>query len=397
MRRPPARALTRAVAILCAALFVAAIVAPVASQLLRVTPKVALQEDPPRPLPDPAASLNDLFQFFKILRRDWLGQTFGLRPLLVRWGNILDVLWLHSSTPWGPVLAGKDGWLYLARERPYLNVMDDYRVTAKLTPQEVETWVAVFTARRDWLAKRGIPYMVVVVPNKANVYPEFIPGRFNRIHRHTKLDQMLAALTDAGVDAVDLRPAVLEAKNHGPGYYRTDSHWTPLGAFFGYARVVDRLKKYFPAMQPAPLENFTLTAKPGLQSGLPRMLALDGFYHEDEMFLTPKIPFRAKEVAGENVLLNQYQPLAVFEVSDPALPRAVIFRDSFAQGMADFLKEHFSRTCLVWPYPTDAGRVREFDTETILKEKPDIVIDQFVERYFTLPPPPSALTTLPTS
>jgi predicted HD phosphohydrolase len=41
----------------------------------------------------------------------------------------------------------------------------------------------------------------------------------------------------------------------------------------------------------------------------------------------------------------------------------------------------------IWPFPTDAVHVRDFDTQAILAEKPDIVIDQFVERYFTQPPP----------
>jgi len=399
MQSPLARRLTLAVAILSAALFVIIICAPTTASLLHFTPNVELTEAPPLALPDPAASFNDFSQFLKILRRNWLDQAFGLRPLFLRWEKILDIPWLKSSTPRDPVLLGKDGWFYLAQETPDLNVIDNYRAVSLLTPAELKTWAAVFAARRDWLAQRGIRYMVVVAPDKTRVYPEFIPARFNRIREQSKLDQMIEALAAVQVDVVDLRPAVFAAKKQGQGYYRTDSHWTPLGAFFAYVDVVNRLKKYFPGLEPMRLEDFTTAAEPGsphapIHGDLPRMLALGDFYSEDAMLFTPKIPFKAKAVAGEDKL-DSIDSQTVFEGPDPTLPRAVIFRDSFVRALIPFLNEHFSRVVFIWPWPTSKQSVRKFDTEAILKEKPDIVIDQFAERYFTMPPPDGALDTLP--
>ena len=46
-------------------------------------------------------------------------------------------------------------------------------------------------ARRDWLAERGIKYLVVVAPNKNTVYPEMLPGGFEKATDDSQLDQLL--------------------------------------------------------------------------------------------------------------------------------------------------------------------------------------------------------------
>ena len=306
----------------------------------------------------------------------------------------MDVRLLNSSMPTDMVMAGKGDWLYLAQENPFLNVIYDYRGMTSLSRRQLDVWVAVFTARRDWLAARGIQYMVVVAPNKVSIYPEALPDRFKRAGALTKFDQMAQALTQAGVHFVDLRPPLLAAKAQDQSYYRTDSHWTPFGAFFAYQEVVRNLARYFPSMKPAALDDFTRSEAPGLRGGLSYMLALGDLYHENVVAMTPKTPRKAHEVTGKEAQLNHFQPLMVYENPDSSLPRVLVFRDSFTHELIPFLAEHFSRMYFVWPFPTDITFVRQFDTEAILREKPDIVIDQFVERYFTQPPPPTALSQL---
>lgn len=397
MDRTPARRLGLAAAILTSALFVAAICVPPIAQLFGFNPYVPLQDSQANPMPELRADLPTLGQVVYNLRRNWLDRNFGLRKVLVRWEQLMDVRVLGASMPHDPVLAGKDDWLYLAQENPQLNVIYDYRVIFPLNPSQLDTWVRVFTSRRDWLAERGIRYMVVVAPNKASVYPEFIPDRFNRTRDDSKLDQLAQALTASGVDIVDLRPALFAAKSQGLSYYRTDSHWTPFGAFFAYQHLARRLQRYFPALTPSDLSEYTLAEKPGLLGGLSYMIALGDLYPENVIVLEPKKPRKAREVLGVEAQLNHFQPLSVYENPDSSLPRAVVIRDSFVHEIIPYLAEHFSRMYFVWPFPTDAVHVRAFDTEIILSEKPDFVIDEFVERYFTQPPPPSALSALPTA
>ena len=62
---------------------------------------------------------------------------------------------------------------------------------------------------RDWLARRGIAYLLVVSPNKSTVYPEFMPPLYPR-HRTTRMDQLAEHLGRhvGGFPLLDLRPVL---------------------------------------------------------------------------------------------------------------------------------------------------------------------------------------------
>ena len=51
----------------------------------------------------------------------------------------------------------------------------------------------------------------------------------------------------------------------------------------------------------------------------------------------------------------------------------MIFRDSFASGLAPFLSEHFSRAVYLWQ--------NDFDADAVLKEHPGVVIQEIVGRH----------------
>jgi len=385
------RKASHVIALMVAILFLGAILVPVTASLLKINPEVPLQETESNTMPNISMDFATVAQVIYKLRRNWLDRNFGLRRVLVRWEHLLDVRVLQSSMPWDPVLAGNDDWLYLAQENPQLNVINDWRVTTPLSPAQVDIWVNIFRTRHEWLAKQGIRYMVVVAPNKVSIYPDYVPSRFTRARDTSKMDQMVEALTKAGVDVVDLRPALREARAHGTSYYRTDSHWTPFGAFFAYHEIAHRLQKYFPDLKPAPLTDYSVIERPGLKGGLAGMIAMSDIYTENTVTMEPLQPRKARETTGREAGLNEFQPLSVYENEDASLPRTVVLRDSFVHEIIPFLAEHFSRMVFVWPFPTDAVHVRGFKPQIILDEKPDIVIDEFVERYFTQPPPPSAL------
>ncbi|HEY9639255.1 MAG TPA: hypothetical protein V6C57_02160, partial [Coleofasciculaceae cyanobacterium] len=63
----------------------------------------------------------------------------------------------------------------------------------------------------------------------------------------------------------------------------------------------------------------------------------------------------------------------IYENPDKSLPKAVLFRDSFGNSMLDFLAESFSRLVVVWQ--------PHIDYSVVEAEKPDVVINQQVERF----------------
>jgi hypothetical protein len=63
---------------------------------------------------------------------------------------------------------------------------------------------------------------------------------------------------------------------------------------------------------------------------------------------------------------------------DPSQPRAVVFRDSFANALIPFLSESFDRVLYVWQ-PDVHARVVEI-------EQPDVVIHEIAERFLSRSP-----------
>ena len=80
---------------------------------------------------------------------------------------------------------------------PATSAVSSYRATRPFTPEQLEAYRQILEARRDWLAARGIPYLLVIPPNKDTIYPEFMPAAYNKLHPRSRLDQLLDYMRDA--------------------------------------------------------------------------------------------------------------------------------------------------------------------------------------------------------
>jgi alginate O-acetyltransferase complex protein AlgJ len=363
-------------------IFLTALVLPVVGNIFRLEPDIILMEAPPLPLPKFEMNFRVITNTASILRESYLEKLFGFRKLLVRMQNILDVIFLSSSTMFDPVLVTPEKWLDLAKENNDLNVVEDFRGVDIYTQEQLDYWVKIYAARKQWLQARGIKYLLVVCPNKNTIYPDRIPSKYNQVHGFTRLDQLIGAIGAAGIDMVDLRPTLKRERLTTKAYYDTDSHWTTFGALAGYREIIARLSKDFPGLEAKTLSDFKVVTQPGYLNSLASMLALGNLFPEDRIGFEPKLGYRARTAEVSYHSQQYFQPSKILEVDDPSLPRTVVFRDSFAEELLPLLGEHFSRSVFIWPFPTDRKKVRFFDKDVIIKEKPDVVIEEFVERYF---------------
>ena len=81
---------------------------------------------------------------------------------------------------------------------------------------------------------------VLLAPSAAEVYPEKVPANAPLLDQNPYLDQLAAAVQAAGGRFVDVRQT-LEAHKSEYIYYRTDHHWTSLGAYYAYQQLCDTL------------------------------------------------------------------------------------------------------------------------------------------------------------
>jgi hypothetical protein len=279
---------------------------------------------------------------------------------------------LFGVLPTDKLVLGREGWLFFGDP----NAIAHFRGVDPLGPGELARWQRILEERREWLAERGIAYLVVLVPDKHEIYAEYMPPSLPRATNIRPLDQLAAHLAKhSDVETLDLRAPLLAEKHERRIYHRTDTHWNPVGAHAAYRAILERLRSMLPGLENARALRVKHSREQTRGLGLASLVGLEDVFLEEVLRAEP-IDRRA-EIAREHRegYERRVQTLAPFAqgVADPKLPRAVMFRDSFATALVPYLSEHFRRILYVWN--------RDVDPRVVAQENPDIVIQQIVGRF----------------
>lgn len=305
--------------------------------------------------------------------------NFGFRNHLIRLNSIIK-LKLLKVEQFPKVLVGTEDWLFLIKDDEGNNALDYYRSIKLFSDErEMADWARPLVEIKKRLDKMGIQFIVVFVPMKPRVYTEYVPRYYRPVRETTRLDQMLPYLkTEAGVEAVDIGGDVLEGKKEHRVFYKHDVHWNSYGAFSAYRGICAALAGRYPRMRPRSLDDYTVTASSFVGGDLANMLGLKDRFTEENYLFAPKkgVAYRTVPITYEVKAARFYE---AFESGDPALPRALVFHDSFFNYVKPFLAEHFSRLACFQVYS-------RADLSLIEREKPDVVIYEIAESFLQKAP-----------
>lgn len=146
--------------------------------------------------------------------------------LLTRWG--------HEGNR--KCYMGHEGWLFYQPELAALSGYGPLRVEPR-SPMKDPTVGRLRPAKdvilefHGQLKERGVKLMLVPVPVKATIYPEYITGSIPRESEapvfHPDEGLLFDELRAAGMDVVDIVPAMLQLKEKKKQVYlKQDTHWT---------------------------------------------------------------------------------------------------------------------------------------------------------------------------
>ena len=142
----------------------------------------------PRPeLPRSLQSVAELPKDFDA----YLGDHFGFRSLLLRLHARATVCWLGVATaPNVEILVGRQGRLFYAGDGS-LAYIEGQNLFAE---GDIDIWRRSLRQRNEWLARRGIRYLVVFAPGSPSIYPEYLPRWGHPSSHGTRLDQLMSAM-----------------------------------------------------------------------------------------------------------------------------------------------------------------------------------------------------------
>ena len=203
-----------------------------------------------------------------------------------------------------------------------------------------------------------IPVYYALIPTAAEIWADMLPDGVPNDSQKALIDLADRELSGSTADIY----GALAAHADEPIFYRTDHHWTTLGAYYGYFAVADAM-----GLQPIPLDTYTKQivsdgffgtncASSGFSWVRPDSIwtyvsqgdAIITDYPEgdpvpgklyDETALSTRDKYRY--FYGGNT------PLITVETGKEGAPSLLILRDSFMDSMSPFLFAHFSKLHIV--------------------------------------------------
>ena len=241
-----------------------------------------------------------------------------------------------------------------------------------MTNDEIAALARELVGRHDFLASRRIPFLIVIVPEKYSVYPEFLPQWAVPVTTPSPLDRVLAELARyPRLNVVDLREPLRAAKARERVYYRTDSHWNYVGAMIGYAEMMREAMRLVPGL------GMTSAPRPVYVAGvdyysddLAQMLGLSHALREDDIAPLGKILAAAdkrcaqRERATDATVDSAAIEVYVYRCANAPSFTALVYRDSNAIPLIPMLAENFARSTFVSSARLEAALVERLKPES---------------------------------
>lgn len=307
---------------------------------------------------------------------DYVADHFALRQRLITANAALEAAVFHRSAQ-DSVTLGRDGWLF------YAETVDNYLHTDPLTDRELFGAARTLALLTEYAGNHGARLVFTVAPNKASLYPEYLPYVGAPLEGQDDIDRLVPLLEEQGVDYVDLFAPFREEEQ--VLYHAADSHWTRRGAALAHDTLMEALG----------LEGRTeWYAQPGRtekthRGDLYEMLYPTGPALEDEtefdkeFSFTPVRPIRGPEDQR-------------IETENPARSGSLLmFRDSFGNTLYPFLADSFGHAVFSRSMPWQMTLLEETGADTVVLELVERNLDYLARRAPVFPAPERVLTGQP--
>lgn len=302
--------------------------------------------------------------------------------------KINKVLYYYGiNAQYNEVIIGNEGYLFLGVAHNPLGVNYQYGLADNDT---IEKAVINLKNKQDYLDKKNIQSLIVIIPDKESIYQNKIPIRFG-FKKNVFTDLFLE-------HAMQKKLRVLFAKNFlkpdkKQTYSKTDTHWNHYGSYLGYNKTMDELYAIY-NVQLKKIDSLTFFELVIDNGDLARFLKINNekdIYDKDLMWnssLEDYIINRCKFSIDKEKKFSDCQKIkniitdvnqqTYYTFNKNALNKKKLLwiRDSFGNNNSPLYQVTFEKIIQIHHSYLDNNTFHSL----IDKEKPDYVILQVVER-----------------
>ena len=171
---------------------------------------------------------DSFIEFFKYKSRysekieAYFNDNFGFRDFLVRCKNQIEYTLFRKSVN---LTIGKEGWLYSKSRVENMGL-------ERKTDEEFERVYQGLMRTNRYLKERGIQFIIIPIPDKNIVYPEYLPDRIPRQPAKSAFTRYLELLQrNKDLQVVNVMQLLKQQKQKYVMFPKTDLHWTDVGAY----------------------------------------------------------------------------------------------------------------------------------------------------------------------
>lgn len=306
---------------------------------------------------------------------DYAADHFALRQRFITANAALEAA-LFGTSAQDSVVLGREGWLF------YRETVDDYLHTDPLTERELFSAARTLALLTEYAQSRGASLTFTAAPNKASLYPRYLPFVGKPLEGRDDIDRLIPLLEGQGVACADLFTPFRAADQ--TLYYPADSHWTSRGAALAHDTLMDALGR----------EGIRWFTQPGHtvrdhRGDLYEMLYPTGGALEEDVEFDRPFTFTAVRP------IRSPEDLRIQTESPGQAGSLLMFRDSFGNNLYPFMAQSFGKSVFSRSMPFQMALLDETGADTVVIELVERNLSCLARRAPIFPAPLRALTGEP--
>ena len=298
-------------------------------------------------------------QEFSQLENRYLEKTPALSLEALKYGEFMEDaeayvsdhivgrdFWVAAKA-WSERLSGKkeNNGVYFAKDDTLINRVEE--PDPDLLAQDMDYVDAL-------VGNVPVPVYFGLIPTAAATWADKLPAGAPTADELSIIDRLYFS---TGAETIDMAGALAAHKDEAI-YYRTDHHWTSLGAFYGANALLEAM-----GLEPLDLNDYhkttvsqdfngTIFSSSGVRwvrpdqidtyvagDGVKVTSYFDGTPTEGSLYVDSYLEKKDKY----SYFLGGNQPLCVIETEHTGAPKVLLVRDSYSDSLAPFLTERFSQ------------------------------------------------------
>lgn len=304
---------------------------------------------------------------FPLYLENYLTDQLSTRNNWIRFYNRLNIFVFKSSPVSLKGFVGKNNWLFLAGEE-----LKTYAGTALFSQDELTEFKTEMLRRKKIISAYKAKLLIAIVPNKSNIYPEFMPNYLRQSEHGGYGQQLHRFLKENGLPVIDLYSSLLNNKTRDV-YFKTDNHWNDFGAFIACNEILKQMQSSFASVKLLdtllhPIK--TYQEKPGCiasQLSIEKETSDMNYHPSPILNKTTLVAKKKYPVMKDFPYGDEYE--TVYMQSDTTLPKVLLIRDSFGKRLIPYLAEECSKCTAIWD-----GWHYGLNEDIIKDTKPNFVI-----------------------